>query len=53
MVQRRVDALVMIIDPFFIAWRKQLVALAANSATPAILSYPLVRRCRWPDELWG
>jgi hypothetical protein len=31
----------MIIDPFFIAWRKQFVALTAGSATPAI--YPI----RW------
>jgi len=39
MVQQRADALVMIADPFFIAWRKQFVALAARWATPAI--YPV------------
>ena len=38
-VQQRVDALVMIADPFFIAWREQFVALAARWATPAI--YPV------------
>jgi putative ABC transport system substrate-binding protein len=37
MVQQRADALVMTIDPFFIAWRKQFVALAASSTTPAII----------------
>jgi len=39
MVQQRVDGLVMIADPFFIAWRKQFVALAARWSTPAI--YPV------------
>jgi putative ABC transport system substrate-binding protein len=39
MVQQRADALVMIADPFFIAWRKQLVARAVRWATPAI--YPV------------
>jgi putative tryptophan/tyrosine transport system substrate-binding protein len=39
MVQQRADALVMIADPYFIAWRKQFVALAARWATPAI--YPV------------
>jgi putative tryptophan/tyrosine transport system substrate-binding protein len=47
MVQQRADALVMIVDPFFIAWRKQFVALAAGSATPAI--YPL----RWFADVGG
>jgi putative ABC transport system substrate-binding protein len=37
MVQQRADALVMIIDAFFIAWRKRFVALTASSATPAIV----------------
>jgi putative ABC transport system substrate-binding protein len=39
MVQQRADALVMIADPFFIAWRKQFVAFAVRWATPAI--YPI------------
>jgi putative tryptophan/tyrosine transport system substrate-binding protein len=47
MVQQRADALVMIADPFFIGWRKQFVALAAGSATPAI--YPL----RWFADVGG
>jgi putative tryptophan/tyrosine transport system substrate-binding protein len=46
-VQQRADALVMIADPFFIGWRKQFVALAAGSATPAI--YPL----RWFADVGG
>jgi putative ABC transport system substrate-binding protein len=41
MVQQRADALLVIADPFFIAWRKQFAALAACWATPAI--YPI----RW------
>jgi putative ABC transport system substrate-binding protein len=47
MVQQRADALVMIADPFFIAWRKQFVALAARRATPAI--YPI----RWFADVGG
>jgi putative tryptophan/tyrosine transport system substrate-binding protein len=38
MVQQRADALVMIADPFFIARREQIIALAAGHAVPAI--YP-------------
>ena len=47
MIQQRADALVMIADPFFIAWRKQFVALAARWATPAI--YPV----RWFADVGG
>ena len=47
MVQQRADALIMIADPFLIARRKQFVALAAGSATPAI--YPL----RWFADVGG
>jgi putative ABC transport system substrate-binding protein len=47
MVQQRADALVMIADPFFVAWRKQFVALAASSTTPAI--YPI----RWFADVGG
>jgi putative tryptophan/tyrosine transport system substrate-binding protein len=39
MVQRRADALLVIADPFFIARREQIVALAAGHAMPAI--YPI------------
>jgi putative tryptophan/tyrosine transport system substrate-binding protein len=46
-VQQRADALVMIADPFFIAWRKEFVALAASSATPAV--YPP----RWFADVGG
>jgi putative ABC transport system substrate-binding protein len=47
MAQQRADALVMIADPFFIAWRRQFVALAARWATPAI--YPI----RWFADVGG
>jgi putative ABC transport system substrate-binding protein len=47
MVQQRADALIMIVDPFFIAWRKQFTALAARCATPAI--YP----ARWFVDVGG
>jgi putative ABC transport system substrate-binding protein len=47
MVQRRANALIMIVDPFFIAWRKQFTALAARWATPAI--YPV----RWFADVGG
>jgi putative tryptophan/tyrosine transport system substrate-binding protein len=47
MVQQRADALLVIADPFFIARRKQVVALAANHAMPAI--YPF----RWFPECGG
>jgi len=36
MVEQRADALLVIADPFFIAWRKQFTALAARWVTPAI-----------------
>jgi ABC-type uncharacterized transport system substrate-binding protein len=39
MVKRQVGALVVMPDPFFVAQRKQLVALAARHAMPAI--YPM------------
>jgi putative ABC transport system substrate-binding protein len=39
MVQHRVDSLIVMADPFLIARRKQLVALAARHAMPAI--YPM------------
>ena len=47
MVQRRADALLVIADPFFIARREQIVALAAGHAMPAI--YPT----RWFPECGG
>jgi putative tryptophan/tyrosine transport system substrate-binding protein len=47
MVQQRADALLVIADPFFIARRKQVVALAASHAMPAI--YPF----RWFPECGG
>jgi putative ABC transport system substrate-binding protein len=47
MVQQRADALLVIADPFLIASRKQFVALAAGSATPAI--YPI----RWFADVGG
>jgi putative ABC transport system substrate-binding protein len=45
--QQRADALVVIADPFFIARREQIVALAARHAVPAI--YP----ARWFTECGG
>ena len=39
MVQQRADALAVIADPFFIARRVQVVALAGGHAMPAI--YPI------------
>ena len=47
MVQQRCDAMIMIVDPFFIASRKQFTALAARWATPAI--YP----ARWFVDVGG
>jgi putative ABC transport system substrate-binding protein len=47
MVQRRAHALLVIADPFFIARREQVVALAASHAMPAI--YPI----RWFPECGG
>jgi putative tryptophan/tyrosine transport system substrate-binding protein len=47
MVEQRADALLVIADPFFIAWRKQFTTLAARSATPAI--YPV----RWFADVGG
>jgi putative tryptophan/tyrosine transport system substrate-binding protein len=47
MVQQRADALLVIADPFFIVRRKQVVALAAGHAIPAI--YPV----RWFPECGG
>jgi putative tryptophan/tyrosine transport system substrate-binding protein len=47
MVQQRADALLVIADPFFIARREQIVALAAYHAMPAI--YP----GRWFPECGG
>jgi putative tryptophan/tyrosine transport system substrate-binding protein len=47
MVQQRADALLVIADPFFIARRKQVVALAAGRAIPSI--YPF----RWFTECGG
>jgi putative tryptophan/tyrosine transport system substrate-binding protein len=47
MVQQRADALVVIADPFFVARREQIVALAAGHAIPAI--YP----SRWFTDCGG
>src|SRR5215470_6247616 len=47
MVQQRANALLVIADPFFIARREQVVALAASHAMPAI--YPI----RWFPECGG
>jgi putative tryptophan/tyrosine transport system substrate-binding protein len=47
MVQQRADALIVIADPFFIARREQVVALAASHAMSAI--YPF----RWFPECGG
>jgi putative tryptophan/tyrosine transport system substrate-binding protein len=46
-VQQRADALLVVADPFFIARREQIVALAAGHAIPAI--YPF----RWFTESGG
>ena len=47
MVQQRTDALLVIADPFFLARREQIVALAADHAIPAI--YPV----RWFPDCGG
>jgi putative tryptophan/tyrosine transport system substrate-binding protein len=47
MVQQRADALLVSADPFFIARREQIVALAAGHAIPAV--YPF----RWFTECGG
>jgi putative ABC transport system substrate-binding protein len=45
MVQQRADALLVIADPFFIARRKQVVALAASHAMPAIYPFRSFLEC--------
>jgi putative tryptophan/tyrosine transport system substrate-binding protein len=47
MVQRQADALLVIADPFFIARREQVVALAAGHAMPTIYA------TRWFPECGG
>jgi putative tryptophan/tyrosine transport system substrate-binding protein len=47
MVQQRADALLVTADPFFIARREQIVALAAGHAIPAIYAF------RWFTDLGG
>jgi putative ABC transport system substrate-binding protein len=45
MVQQRADALLVVADPFFIARREQIVALAADHAMPAIYPDRLFPEC--------
>jgi putative tryptophan/tyrosine transport system substrate-binding protein len=45
MVQQRADALLVIADPFFIARREQVVALAAGHAIPAIFPLRTFSEC--------
>src|SRR6516165_3759795 len=45
MVQQRADAMLVIADPFFIARREQVVALAASHAMPAIYPFPWFAEC--------
>jgi putative tryptophan/tyrosine transport system substrate-binding protein len=47
MVQQRVDALLVVADPFFIARREEIVALAAGHAIPAIYAF------RWFPDCGG
>jgi hypothetical protein len=41
------------VDPFFIAWRKQFCGARGPICNACYLSYPLVCRGRWLDELGG
>ena len=45
MVQQRADALLVIADPFFVARREQVVALAAAHAMPAIYAFRWFTQC--------
>ena len=53
MVQQRADALLVIADPFFIARRKQVVALAASHAMPAIYPFRWFPECGGLMSYWG